>query len=302
MKQYASAFVLILFFFVILIFPSQTLYGASKGLLLWFNTLLPTLLPFLILTNLLIHTNAVHFISRFTGPLFQKFFGVSPNGSFAVLAGFLCGYPVGAKVTADLVRTNKISLNEGKYLLSFCNNTSPAFITSYIVIQNLKDKSLLLQTLFILYLSPIVCSFFFRKLYPPIAIDNTFMENTGFHFSFSFVDECIMNAFETITKVGGYIILFSVLISLGNLTPFSMMLPLLEITNGIPLLLNAIPDFTVSYILTLALTSFGGICAVFQTNSMLEGTRLTIGPYIIEKLITALVTSFFALCFIHHLR
>lgn len=300
MKQFTSSITIIVFFFFMLFFPKQTLLGASEGLLLWFQILLPTLLPFLILTNLMIYTNSITYISYVFGPFFQKLFGVSKNGSFAVLAGFLCGYPVGAKVTADLVRTKKITQNEGKYLLSFCNNTSPAFISSYIVIQNLKDESLLFSTLFILYLSPIICSFLFRKIYhmPPSNEYISEISNSNIHFSFEIFDNCIMNAFETITKVGGYVILFSILIALGSMTPFTPVLAVLEITNGIPCILNMVPDFYISYILVLALTSFGGFCAIAQTKTMLHDTKLSIIPYTIEKLITALVTSLLILFYV----
>lgn len=293
MKQFFSASSIITLFFIMLSFPQETLYGASEGLLLWFQILLPTLLPFLILTNLLIHTNSIIYISQIIGPFFQKLFRVSKNGSFAVLSGFLCGYPVGAKVTADLVRTNKISTEEGKYLLSFCNNTSPAFISSYIVLQNLKDESLLLTTLFLLYLSPVLCSFLFRRFYHfnPVSSARLDHSDSNIHFSFEILDDSIMNAFETITQIGGYVILFSVFISLGKMTPFDMFLPILEITNGIPQILSQISNFYVSYVLVLALTSFGGLCAIAQTNTMLHDTKLSIVPYIIEKLITALVTS-----------
>ena len=295
MKQLSSSILIIFLFFFMLFFPKQTLAGATDGLLLWFEILLPTLLPFLIFTNLLIHTNSIQYISYAIGPFFQKFFGVSKNGSFAILSGFLCGYPIGAKVTADLVRTNKISLQEGNYLLSFCNNTSPAFISSYLVIQNLKDESLLFSTLLILYSSPILCSFFFRKIYkfhPDIHTIQS-SSNSAFVFSFEILDSCIMDAFQTITQIGGYVILFSVLISLGNMTPFAPLLPILEITNGIPCILKIFTNFHTSYLLILALTSFGGICAIAQTKTMLSGTKLSMFPYVLEKLITALVTSLF---------
>lgn len=306
MKQIFTALTIIAFFFLMLTFPKQTLAGASKGLLLWFQTLLPTLLPFLIFTNLLIQTNSIIYISYVLGPILRKIFKVSPNGSFAVLAGFLCGYPIGAKVTADLVKTDKISFSEGKYLLSFCNNTSLAFITSYIVIQNFKDASLLPATLLILYLSPVLCSFLFRKIYH-INLSTEVIHNDSdkkITFSFEILDDCIMNGFETITKIGGYMILFSVLISLGENLPIAPFLSVLEITSGIPRILNSVSDFYISYILVLALTSFGGVCAIAQTNTMLQGTKLSIIPYIIEKLVTAMVTSLLALLYVmttHHL-
>ncbi len=300
MKQILYAIASIAFFFLMLCFPKETLSGASDGLLLWFQIVLPTLLPFFILTNLLIHTNAIVYISYLCSPILQRLFSVSSNGSFAVLAGFLCGYPVGAKVTADLVKTNRISIAEGKYLLSFCNNTSPAFITGYIILQNIKSESLLFPTLIILYLSPFFCSFLFRKFYHinchAIVSNATQEKNT--YFSFAILDNCIMNAFENITKVGGYIILFSILFAIGSLLPITTILPFLEITNGIPYILSHTSNFECAYILVLALTSFGGLCAIAQTNTMLTGTQLSITSYTIEKLVTAIVTSLFAFLYI----
>ncbi len=300
MKQIFFAIVSILFFFLMLCFPKETLSGASDGLLLWFQIVLPTLLPFFMLTNLLIHTNSILYISYVCAPLLQRLFSVSSNGSFAVLAGFLCGYPVGAKVTADLAKTGYISTSEAKYLLSFCNNTSPAFIMSYIVIQNFKDESLLFPTLLILYLSPIICSFLFRKCYhvKQNALHIKESSNRNLCFSFEIFDNCIMNAFENITKVGGYIILFSILFSLGKLLPITYLLPFLEITNGIPHILMHVSNFDISYILILLLTSFGGVCAIAQTGAMLTGTKLSIFNYTIEKLVTAMVTSLLAFLYV----
>lgn len=95
-KNLAGIGVLICFAFMLL-FPKDVFNGASKGLLLWFHTVFPTLFPFLIITNLLMSTNCIRLIARLFGPLLNKIFRVSPNGSFAIIAGFLCGYPMGAK-------------------------------------------------------------------------------------------------------------------------------------------------------------------------------------------------------------
>ncbi len=299
MKQFFSVFLCIVFFIIMLCFPKETLSGATDGLLLWFQIVLPTLLPFFIMTNLLIQTNSMRFISRIFGPVLQKIFQVSPDGSFAVLTGFVCGYPIGAKVTADLVRSKKITESEGNYLLSFCNNTSPAFITSYIVLQNFQKEELLFQTLFILYLSPVLCSIIFRLFYKKRNQKNLIVHtNDRYCFTFEIMDNSIMNAFENITKVGGYIILFSIVFSLANSIHSTCLFSILEITNGIPLLLRTCNSLPVSYIAVLTLTSFGGICSLLQTKAMLAGTRLSITKYTIEKLITAMVTSLLTLLFL----
>lgn len=311
MRRYTVPFSIIFLFFIMLFFPQEVFHGASEGLLLWFQIVLPTLLPFIMISNILIHTNSISVLSCIFGPVFQRIFHISVDGSFAVLVGFLCGYPMGAKVTSDLVLMGKITKNEGNYLLSFCNNTSPMFIISYVVWQNLSDHTLLLPSLVILVSAPMLCSILFRQIYKKDTLykgKESCRSACNIHFHFDMIDTCIMNGFETITKVGGYIILFSVLLSLLQAFPVqpallrNVFLPMLEITNGIPMLSDSTLTPVQKYISILGLTSFGGFCSIAQTNSMLHQSGLSIVPYILEKLVTALVTSllaFFYITFIH---
>lgn len=305
MKRYFTSLCVIALFVLMLLFPQPVFKGASSGLLLWFNVILPTLLPFMIVSNLLIGTRAIDAISKVFGPVMCRLFGVTRYGSFAIIAGFLCGYPMGGKVTADLVRKQYITWQEGQYLLSFTNNTSPMFIISYVVWQNLKDTSRTMPALLILILSPILCSFLFRIYCRPGArIHSSGCPPLPKAAAASLMDSCIMNGFETITKVGGYIMLFSILIALLQKLPLDhflfslLLLPSLEMTNGIPLLCASPLSADACFVLSLALTSFGGWCSVAQTRSMVQGTRLPITPYIIEKLITTLVTSLLAYTYI----
>ena len=112
-----------------------------------------------------------------------------------------------------------------------------------------------------------------------------------------------MNSFEAITKIGGYIMLFSILISLLSSAPLQKIsllhiaLPFLEITNGIPMLCAADTSCAVRFVLTLSLTAFGGACSIAQTNCMLEGTGLSIFPYFLQKLITAILCGMLSALF-----
>ena len=110
-------------------------------------------------------SEALNIIANVLGKPLGKIFSVSAAGAFSVIAGFLCGYPMGAKVTADLVCTKKIERSEAAYLLSFCNNTSPVFIVNFIIHKILRDRTLLVPTLIILIAVPIFLSFFFRRFY-----------------------------------------------------------------------------------------------------------------------------------------
>lgn len=306
MKKYFLYLPILIFFFTMLLFPEIIFLGAQSGLLLWFQIVLPTLLPFLIISSLLLNTPVIHLLVRITSPIFCRLFRVSNYGSFAVLCGFLCGYPMGGKITADLLNSGKISATEARYLLSFCNNTSPMFIISYVMHQNLNAAHLILPALCILFLSPVICSFIFRPFYKQkyngyVSASENVRSTPAPHSNL--MDECIMKSFETITKIGGYIIIFSVLFQLISALPVThvflkhVFLPFLEITNGVLSLSKSLISFQDKFIITLALVSFGGWCSIAQTRCIISEAGIPLFPYIIEKLITSAVTSLLASIF-----
>ena len=302
---------ILIFFLCMLSFPQTVFSGASYGLLLWFRHVLPTLLPYMVLINILIRTPALHWICHITSPFLCPLLGTSYYGTFAVLTGFLCGYPMGAKTASDLLDTQKISRSEASYLLSFCNNTSPAFILSYVVAQNMKERNLCIPFFLILTFTPLMLSFIFRLFYRLPESSCSFPQVTPGSFSNpsesisdSFLDRCILNAFESVTKVGGYMMMFSVLIQLlASVLPntiFSLLLySSLEISTGIRLLFSSALYTTEKIILCAFLTSFGGWCCIAQTYSMISSSQLPILPYITAKLVTALVTSILISAYIY---
>lgn len=300
MKHFPAGIFVTALFAAMLIFPQAVFSGAEEGLLLWFQIIFPTLFPFLVVTSLLLSSGGLNLITRLFGGLFRRIFRVTQNGAFAVLAGFLCGYPMGAKVTADLLRAEKISDREARYLLSFCNNTSPVFIINFIVWKTFGNERLMLPTLLILIGSPVLMSFIFRRIYlkgrHPFPEPSAALKEKKTRFDFSVLDSCMMNSFEAIVKVGGYIILFSVLLSLleelsGQNSILMAAAPALEVTNGILLLSSSVSDPGLRYAAVLGLTSFGGLCSAAQTKCMLERTGLSVIPYIIQKLTTAAAAS-----------
>ncbi|MCU6746654.1 transporter [Faecalicatena acetigenes] len=305
-KRYISIILCIFTFVAMLAFPKAVFNGASEGLLLWFQIIFPTLFPFLLITNLLLLTDSIHYIAQsIAGPL-RFLFRVSDNGSFVLLIGFLCGYPMGAKMAADLVISHKITEAEGKYLLSFCNNTSPVFILNFIVWKTLGKEEFALPTFLILLTAPIFVSFVTRRFY---LKDQSAFQNIEKRdckkkkLDFSMLDSCMMNSFETIVKVGGYIILFSVILTLLQEFPwknplFDFALPTLEVTNGILLLHRYSLPFIIEYPAILALTSFGGFCSVAQTQCMIQKTGIPLLPYIIEKLAASLAASLLAFIYL----
>lgn len=310
------ALILLSLFFTMLLFPETVFQGACDGLLLWYQILIPTLFPYLIVTGLLLKTDGAAVVSRLLFRPFHLLFGTSFYGSFAVLSGFLCGYPMGAKIIADLLLQGKISLEEASYLLSFCNNASPSFIITFLVLNTIHQKAFCIPALLLLFGTPIFLSFLQRILrhfiknkdwiFPEISepeMSEVFTQEISIFpkplthkLNFSVLESCILNSSETLVKVGGYLMIFSVLLALLELLPirspgFLLLKSSLEMTNGILLLSQSLSKPQVLYPLLLALTSFGGWCSVAQTQSMIAGTGLKLSSYIIQKLTAALAVS-----------
>ena len=101
-----------------------------------------------------------------------------------------------------------------------------------------------------------------------------------------------MDGFETITRLGGYILLFSlILASISFYWPFhaqSCMLftAPLELTTGLKQIAGAPLPWKSRYLASMLLTSFGGFCVMAQTKSVLEN-NLSLIPYAISKCLNA---------------
>lgn len=282
----------------LLLYPQEALAASKEGMQLWLNVLLPVLLPFLILTGILIHTNMAGKLLQPVEVIWNKVLGVSAAGAYAVIVGALCGYPVGAKITSDLYENHQISESEAKYLLTFTNHASPVFVRTYLCHICLKDQipartvfgifalsdlTIMLLFRFVVYRNKIQFLSADKKKKTPVS------SSSG-----AFLDVSIMNGFETITRLGGYILMFAILSAcisrwyIPHNVPGYLLTGILELTTGLyrlqPLIL---PDITKS-ILAVFLTASGGVCIAAQTRSLVT-KELSVRSYIVAKLLNGVI-------------
>lgn len=314
-----AVFPLIIFGFTIclILFSNSNLTAAKKGLSLWANSVVPSLLPFFIATELLIHTPMIPMLGRILTPIMKPIFRIRGEGSFALLMGFISGYPTGAKIASNF-RENKICTKEEcERLLSFTNNSGPLFIVGTVGISMFGSTTIGILLLITHILASLSTGFCFRFWKPPhhtrssnsyfdTQTNNSYVKisNLG-----EMLGNSIMNSISTILMIGGFIVIFSVIISIFNtsqifillsycLSPIfdTIMIPskfiipiltgILEITNGINLISN-IPmrQLSINILITSFLLGFGGISVLLQVLSITSKTDLSIKPYIIGKIL-----------------
>ena len=134
-KLYRFLFTALSLYLIVLLlrYPSLSLEYASTGLNLWLTKMVPTLLPFMILSGIMIRMNLTESFVRVLHPLLHSLYGTSKNGSYTIIMGFLCGFPMGARIVGELYETGRLSREESSRLLYFCNNIGPIYFLSYVV-------------------------------------------------------------------------------------------------------------------------------------------------------------------------
>lgn len=108
--------------------PGQALEASRYGLDLCARVIVPTLLPFFVLTVLLSELGLPKMLGRRLEKPMRALFGVSGTGAAAFLLGVTGGYPLGAAAVAEAREKGDVTREEAENLLGFCNNSGPAFI------------------------------------------------------------------------------------------------------------------------------------------------------------------------------
>lgn len=148
-------------FFIMLKYANLTKTYALHGLTIWYQHMLPALLPFMILSGILIDLNLEALITKPFSYILKPLFRISDAGIYTLIMGYLCGFPMGAKVAATEYQKGMLSKAEMQYLMAFCNNFGPAYYLSF-VCGNLYDTSYLYKGLICLYLIPLLYGLILR--------------------------------------------------------------------------------------------------------------------------------------------
>ncbi len=302
-SNYFLTFFIIIFGVCLILFSSSNIVAVHNSLDLFLNAIFPSLFPFLIVSELLSYTAVVPFLSAKFEKIMKPLFNVSGIGAYPFVMGLLSGYPVGAKIVSNLRNENLISKSEGERLLIFTNNAGPLFIIGSIGASIYLNSTIGFLFLAVNVISSIFIGFIFGRFY----YSNSRIASGHSELSFSslgdVVSKSIKKAFFTLSNVCGFVILFSLIISMINSSGILSLinnvwieyfiLGIIEITNGIKLI-STISSQSLFWnlVLTSILLGTGGICVLLQVWSTISNTDLSIKPYILGKIFSGLFAGF----------
>ncbi len=279
--------ILILF----IIFGNSYIPETKNALFLFLNTIFPTMFPFYVLSSIIVSNKSISVLTR---PLkgVTKFYNLPTETSVAIIIGFLCGFPVGAKVTCDLLKNNYITPKEAAVLAAFTNNASPIFLISIVGRNYLKSEF----HGFVIWLCIIFSSLLSGLILSKIALckSNSYeRKNVNDKFCESNLTDSIVSGLNTALYVGSVIIFFSSITALIKKISFLSnkmyigIYSFLEMTGG----LNALFNLSISkpniyrFIAVILIVSWSGICVHMQVCGILKSNGIKTKYYFIEKLL-----------------
>ena len=320
-KNFVLASMFTILFVILLIHAQDTKYYAFTGLNIWYQHMLPALLPFMILSGLMIDLKLDGYIIKPFKFVIRPLFQISDAGIYTLFMGFLCGFPMGAKIAAMEYKEGNISQKEAEYLLCFCNNFGPAYFFSFIC-NNIYSQKLMLSGLFVLYGLPLLYGLFLRhSIYKnedfcsQNAIRNNKKSKMGISIKnlITYTNSNIIKSLSQIGLLGGYMILCNMLMS--AVTVFINHLPslitpnstkrletlfycVLEISGGILSLKSLNLSETVSFITAHAALAFNGLSCHLQTFHLISDCPFSRKKYMLHKMILCSITCILLFIFI----
>ena len=242
------------------------------------------------------------------------------EGSYAFIMGIISGYPVGAKIINKFVEDGTCSKSEAERMLAFTNNSGPLFIIGTVGISLFGDTTVGI----ILFITHVIACLTVGLIFGFISKHSWIKDKRNYRknnvsISYSISDlgtilsNSITNAISTILLIGGFIVLFSIIISILNslniidsianiLSYFnistelgkSIVTGLLELTNGVnSVSLLHTKKMSTQIIITAFLLGFAGFSIFLQIFSIASKNNLSMKPYLIGKILQGFIASFY---------
>jgi sporulation integral membrane protein YlbJ len=220
LKKYIVSIFSVIFMITLVLYSKSNLQAAKEGLFLWANNVVPSLFPFFVATEILCSTNVINVIGKILEKPVKKIFNVPGQGAVALCMGIISGYPTGAKIVSNFKENNICTKEEAERLLAFTNNSGPLFIIGTVGISLFGDVKIGYMLLLIHIISCIIVGLIFRnwKKYAVGSSNFSIIEKNKRTISFGDLGEIIGNSIKhsivTILNIGGFVVIFSVIISI----------------------------------------------------------------------------------------
>jgi len=268
----------------------------AEGLKLCANTIIGSVFPFLILTDVVVSFARFDSIA-IARRIFEKLFKINGYAVTAYAVGIICGFPLGVKVSMDLYRSGFLSKDECERLIGFSNNTGPAFVIGGVgfgLRGSVKEGVVLY---FSMILASIIAGFIIGLGKHSTQTNNEEACNTDYDFTTS-----VKSAASNTLNICAFVVFFSVIsgilsLIIKNESVYMLLVSALEVSNASKVLAKSTYPQNISLALTSFAISHSGISVHAQARCFVSGANVSMNRYYITKLLQGMLASLITLVF-----
>lgn len=272
--------------------------GARRGLTLCCETLLPSLFPFLVFSELLVASGAGEALGRFACAPLQALFGLSGAGAVSLALGSGCGFPVGSATALAYRRQGAMSKEELQRVTLFANNPSSGFLIAAVGAGLFGSKRAGIALFLITLTSAAVIGLFLRFLLGKVPqIPQTPSDGARNGLSVETFTGSVRRALFTFLQIAALVVFFSSVATatvslIGFLEPPALFAVLLhgalELTGGAAAATAMLPP-RAAFLAVAFLASFSGLSVCLQIHTLTEGEGTRMSAYLLAKTAQGLV-------------
>lgn len=299
MKKYSNLIIVILSFVTLmLILLNKSLVSKTviTSFSIWFNTLVPSMFPMFILSDILISYNFTEFIPKKIVNSVSKLFNISSNAVLIVFLSMISGFPTNAINIKNAVDEDMISIKEAEHLLLFNHFANPLFVLETIGVFFLNNTRHGVIILLSHIISNIFIAIIFRNKNQCILNNYKAKNNKSQSFG-NIISNSIIKSINSLLMISGTVTLFLILstliINIFNLNNFFAIIiqGILEMTMSIASL--SILNFSdiIKVVVTTMIISFGGLSIHLQVYSSLD-EKICYKNYFVGRIFQMFISGF----------
>lgn len=272
----------------------------NRGLRLCAKTVIPSLFPFMVISELIVSGGIGSAVFRPVAPLFRKLFRIPEAGCCAVMLGMLCGFPVGAKSAMTALDQGKLTRAEAERVLTFSNNPSSAFLINAVGISLWGNRKFGVALYIVVLVSQLLTGILFAHLpqrTDEVAEQSSRQTPSGHRSGAGFFTDAVRSACLSMLLVCAYVIFFSALVGTLNLLLDALNLPSLakasvfcifELSGGMSAA-SALSVPKTAALLCAFAAGWSGLSVHCQILSVCDGRGLRFRSYFLAKLLQSVL-------------
>ncbi len=277
----------------------------KKGLKLCAATVIPSLFPFMVISELLVSGGAGQRLGGLLARPAKFLFGIGSESACACILGALCGFPIGARTLAAYYDRGRISAAEFTRALTFCNIPGSAFVISAVGVSLFGSQEIGILLYVCLILAALCVGVIGRLFFKPVQVEEkspmahaTVRPQGGI----SCFTHAIQNAALSMLTVCAYVAFFSSLIGCvgAMLARFgvdegvtAMLLGFFELSGGVAAASTAY-EGQLAVVLCGMILGWSGLSVHFQILTVSGGRPISFKPYFFAKAAQSILCGLFS--------